>query len=217
MGDTRGGTRGRCDGAVTVSVEKRRWDVLVIGGASGTGKTSISYRLARDHGVGITEFDDIVEALKAMTTPSQQPTLHYWDTHPEAMAWPPQQIVDLTQAVCEELLPAAEAVVANHLDTGVPVVIEGDYLLPRLVAQAAFGDIPSAGRVQGAFLYDPDEEQIAANLREREPDGGDMSRRAHVSWLRGEAIRRECERVGVPALTARPWPTLLERVRAALS
>ena len=191
--------------------------MLVIGGASGIGKTSISYRLARDHGVGITEFDDVVEALKAMTTPDQQPTLHYWDTHPEAMSWTPQQIVDLTQAVCEELGPAADAVVANHLDTDVPVILEGDYLLPRLVAQAEFGGHPSAGRVRGVFLFDPDEAQIAANLRMREPGGGDMSLRARVSWLRGEALRRECERVGVPALTARPWPTLLDRVRAVLA
>ena len=59
-------------------VRERRRDVLLIGGASGTGKTSVSYRVAREHGVGITEFDDVVEALKAMTTPDQQPALHCW-------------------------------------------------------------------------------------------------------------------------------------------
>ena len=78
-------------------MEERRWDVLLIGGGSGTGKTSIGYRLAHHYGVGITEFvDDVVEAVKAMTTPDQQPTLHYWDTHPEPMSWTPQRIVDLT-------------------------------------------------------------------------------------------------------------------------
>lgn len=200
-----------------MSVEKRRWDVLIIGGASGTGKTSISYRLAHDYGVGITEFDDVVEAVKAMTTPDQQPTLHYWDTHPEAMSWAPQQVVDLTQAVCDRLHPAAEAVVANHLDAGVPLVLEGDYLLPRLVTQVRFGVIPAAARVRGVFLFEPDEKQICANLELREPAGGDMTIRAHVSWLLNEARRLECERVSVPAVTARPWPTLLDRVRAALS
>jgi len=139
---------GRYVEVVTLAAEERRWDVFIIGGASGTGKTSISYGLAHDYRVGITEFDDIVEALKAMTTPQQQPTLHYWDTHPEAMAWTPQQIVDLTQRVCEELHPAAEAVVANHLETDVPVVLEGDYLLPRLLSQAAFR--PLAQRWSGA-------------------------------------------------------------------
>jgi 2-phosphoglycerate kinase len=195
----------------------RGWDVLIIGGASGTGKTSVSYGLAHEHGVGITEFDDVVEALKAMTTPDQQPTLHYWDTHLEAWSWSAQQIVDLTQRVCEDLHPAAEAVVANHLDTGVPVVLEGDYLLPRLLTQATFRGLHSAGRVRGVFLVDPDEEQIRANLQTREPNGGDMTARARVSWLYGEALQEECRRLGVPALSPRPWQTLTERVRAALA
>ena len=200
-----------------MSEEERRWDVLVIGGASGTGKSSISYRLAHQYSIGITEFDDVVEGIKAMTTADQQPRLHYWDTHPEAMSWTPQQIVHLTQGVWQDLHPAAEAVVANHLETGVPVVLEGDYLLPRLVTQARFNDIPAAGRVRGVFLFEPDEEQISANLSRREPAGGDMTTRAHVSWLLNQTQQAECERVGAPAIPARPWPTLLDRVRAAVS
>jgi len=70
--------------------------------------------------------------------------------------------------------------------------------------------------VQGVFLFDDDESQIKANLRMREPDGGDMTARARVSWLCGEALRRECDRIGVPALNARPWQTLTERVRGVL-
>ena len=34
------------------------WQVLLFGGASGVGKTSVSYRLAQHFGVGITEVDD---------------------------------------------------------------------------------------------------------------------------------------------------------------
>ncbi len=71
----------------------RNWDVLLIGGASGTGKTSVSYRLARHFGIGITEVDDFQQMLKVMTTPEQQPLIHYWDTHPEAAALPPEKIV----------------------------------------------------------------------------------------------------------------------------
>jgi len=36
----------------------RSWDVLLIAGASGVGKTSVSYRIAHHFGVGITEIDD---------------------------------------------------------------------------------------------------------------------------------------------------------------
>jgi hypothetical protein len=42
----------------------RRWQVLLIGGASGTGKTSVSYRLAQYFGVGLTEIDDFQVLLE---------------------------------------------------------------------------------------------------------------------------------------------------------
>ena len=36
----------------------RRWEVLLLGGASGVGKTQVGYRLAHHFAVGITEVDD---------------------------------------------------------------------------------------------------------------------------------------------------------------
>jgi 2-phosphoglycerate kinase len=83
------------------------WQVLLLGGASGTGKTALSYPLARRYGTPIVEVDDLVEALQAMTTPDQQPMLHYWLTHPEAAHFPAERVVELQVAF-----------------------IEGDYLLP---------------------------------------------------------------------------------------
>ena len=56
--------------------QKRPWDVLLLGGASGTGKISVSYKLARYFGVGITEVDDLHIVLETMTTPEQQPQFH---------------------------------------------------------------------------------------------------------------------------------------------
>jgi hypothetical protein len=47
----------------------RPWQVLLIGGASGAGKTSVSYGLAHHFNVGITEVDDFHIILKRMTTP----------------------------------------------------------------------------------------------------------------------------------------------------
>ncbi|MDZ4720664.1 MAG: hypothetical protein SH847_19590 [Roseiflexaceae bacterium] len=47
----------------------RQWQVLILGGPSGVGKTSVSYRLARHFGIGITEIDDFQALLERMTTP----------------------------------------------------------------------------------------------------------------------------------------------------
>jgi hypothetical protein len=46
------------------------------------GKTSVSYRLAHRYGVGITEIDDFQVILERLTTPDQQPAMHFWRTNP---------------------------------------------------------------------------------------------------------------------------------------
>ena len=65
----------------------RPWQVLLIGGASGAGKTSVSYRLANHFNVGITEVDDFQVILERMTTPAQQPELHWRPTHLRLIAY----------------------------------------------------------------------------------------------------------------------------------
>ena len=195
-----------------VDAVTRPFDVLIVGGAAGTGKTRLSRELVKRYQTTMCEFDDIVEALKAMTTAVQQPVLHYWDTHPEAMSWSAEEIVALTNRVCDVLAPAAEAVVANHIDNGDALVIEGDYLTPRLVVRLQDLMTGQPTRIRGVFLYEPDEPQINANFRAREPTIHDQTGRARVSWLRGQGMRAECGRLGVPALPARPWSTLPDRV-----
>jgi 2-phosphoglycerate kinase len=194
----------------------RSWDVLLIGGASGTGKTSVSYQLARHFGIGISEVDDFVVLLKRMTTPEQQPILHTWDTYAEAMEWTAEQIVDLTISVLQVLAPGIEAVIANHLESNVPVILDGDYMLPALAVQPEFGGIANSRRVRGIFLYEPDEAQIVANFLAREPQEGEQTGRAHVSWLLGQWFKREAERAGAIVLAPRPWDSLFERILEAV-
>ena len=111
------------------------WDVLLVGGASGTGKTSFSYRLARHFGVGITEVDDLHLVLETMTTPAQQPILHYWATKPESVEMSAQEILELHITVCRVLTPALLAVINNHVVEGTAIILEGDYILTELLLQ----------------------------------------------------------------------------------
>jgi 2-phosphoglycerate kinase len=194
----------------------RPWTVLLIGGASGTGKTRLSYPLAHRFGLPIVEVDDIVEALMAMTTPEQQPALHHWATHAEAARLPPEGILKLHLATAEALEPALAAVIANHLDTNTPVVIEGDYLVPRLAARERFGGIPADGRVAAVFLHEPDEARLVANYAGREPADGEQRKRARVSALFGEWLIAEASLYGAPVIMPRPWSSLERRVLAVL-
>jgi 2-phosphoglycerate kinase len=195
----------------------RRWQILLIGGASGTGKTAVSYRLARYFGVGITEVDDFQVLLERMTTPEQQPVLHFWRTHPAPDRLSATEILEQGLAVGRAMVPGLEAVIANHLETQTPVVLEGDFIHPALAAQTSFAGEANDGRVRAIFLDETDERQLLANFARREPDSGPPTTRARVSWLYGQWLKREAERHGLPVIPARPWETVFDRIIAALS
>jgi 2-phosphoglycerate kinase len=194
---------------------RRDWQVLVFGGASGVGKTSVSYRLAHAFGIGLTEVDDFQNVLERMTTPEQQPALHYWRLHAaEVLAMDDEQMLAHTLSVAEVLSSAMELVIGNHLASRAPVVLDGDFLLPSLAVRPAYDGTPADGHVRAVFLYEEDEQQILRNFRARV--GEEQPRRARASWYYSEWLRREAARLGLPAVPARPWETVLERVIAAL-
>jgi 2-phosphoglycerate kinase len=187
----------------------RSWDVLLIGGPSGAGKTQVSYRLAQHFGVGIVEIDDLQIVLQEMTTPAQLPLLHIWTTRREIHAQPAELIFDQILAIADGIMPALEAVIAKHLQTRRPVILDGDLILPSLLTDPRFAD-----KVRGIFLYEEDEAQLIENFKQR--DGVPQAKRARVSWLYGHWLKDESERSGIKVLRARPWDTLFERIVACL-
>ncbi|GAJ81464.1 hypothetical protein NBRGN_038_01350 [Nocardia brasiliensis NBRC 14402] len=195
---------------------ERDWQVLLLGGASGSGKSQLSYPLARHYRVPLVEVDDLVLAVQAMTTPAQQPMLHYWDTHPDPAGIPVPQVVELQIAFAEALQPALAAVIGNHLESRTPVIIEGDYLLPALAAQTSFAGQEVAGQVRAVFLHEPDPDQLAANYLSREPDAGEQRMRAEGSARYGDWLAATAEAYGIPVIAPRPWTTALSRLSAAV-
>ncbi|GIP44408.1 hypothetical protein J45TS6_28670 [Paenibacillus sp. J45TS6] len=53
----------------------RNWTVLFIGGASGSGKSSIAYEIARFYGVNVLEVDDVHLSVKTVTTKEHFPVV----------------------------------------------------------------------------------------------------------------------------------------------
>jgi 2-phosphoglycerate kinase len=194
----------------------RSWQVLLLGGPSGAGKTSVSYRLAHYFGVGITEVDDFQVILEKMTTPAEQPVLHYWQTHPEAPQQSDERMVEQLIATGKVMQPALEAVIINHLESQAPIILEGDFILPALVALPAFSEGAYIGQIKALFLIEESEEQLQQNFLQREPEEGIQEKRARVSWLYGQWLKNEAERVGTLAVPARPWDDVFERVLQAV-
>ena len=140
----------------------RTWDVLLVCGASGVGKSSLSYPLAARHGVTVLEVDDLVCAVQAVTTSETMPAVHFWDTHPDPTSLSAAQVFEQGLALLGEIGPAVEAVIGNHLETGVPVVVDGDFIAPSLATAGTFAGHQNDGRVKAVLLTE-DEEQVVAN------------------------------------------------------
>jgi 2-phosphoglycerate kinase len=194
--------------------DSRLWVVLLLGGASGVGKTQVSYRLARHFDVGITEVDDFQLILERMTPSEQYPALHLFPRDPEAFfALDEDGKLAHAIAIATTMAEALDLVIANHLESAAPVVLEGDFLLPSLTVRPSFNGIPAEGRVRGFILYEEDEQQIARNYVAREGEVHPV--RARANWRYSEWLRAEADRLGIPTVAARPWDTVLERCVAA--
>lgn len=194
---------------MSAPVDAVAWTVTVVCGASGVGKSRIAIALARRYNVPLAEVDDMVTVVKALTTPEQLPVLHLWDTNVAARQWTPTRIIEHTIVVAEAIRPAIEAVIADHIESVAPVVMEGDYLLPDV--GAGFGD-----HVRTVLISEPDQEQIAANYLSREPGAAEQRFRAIVSAGFDAELRVRAARIGVPVVAARPWSDNVDRVDAAL-
>ena len=186
----------------------RDWDVLIIAGASGCGKTSVARLLARFYGVDIVAVDDFQVLLNAMTTPQTLAPLHYWDTHPnwanEAIEATVGQLIDVGKA----LMPGLAAVINNHLQEKTPMILEGDFILPQLCA--TFKNSP----VKSLCIYEGEKQQIIENYRRRE--GSVQEHRATVSCAYGKWLKSQCEQYHLPVIASRPWESVLQRSIAAL-
>lgn len=168
------------------------------------GKTRVSRDLARRYGVPVVELDDIVEALLAVTRPEHLPEVHYWRTHPEAGRREAEFVVERQIAIARALAPAVEAVVANHVETDTPVILEGDYVLPGLAA--------ADGPVRGVVVHEDSEAQVVSNYLAREPREGPQHHRARISVLYGRWLADQSRAAGVPVVAPRPWSDLPQRV-----
>ncbi|MFJ4093808.1 AAA family ATPase [Kitasatospora sp. NPDC089913] len=199
---------------------KRTWELVLLGGASGVGKSVAAARIAAATGAFVVEFDDVVAAVQELTTAEQHPALHHFDGpdapgRPEDV-WAPGHVLELQIATAEALEPAALGAVRNRLTVPVPAVIEGDYLTPAVCARAVALGRATGRDVRAVFLHEGDADRIAANYAAREPASGDQTGRAEVGARYSRWLADEARRHALPVVDCRPWSTLADRLDAAL-
>lgn len=208
----------------TGSSYERNWDVLLIGGQSGVGKTVAATQLARQLGISCLQVDDIRLALQysRVSLPAEVETqaLYFFLETEGVWQLPPERLCDALIAVGEVLSPAIEVVVSHHVATQLPIIIEGDGIVPSLFSLPSIRDYIEKGLVREVFLVEEDEAAICNNTATRargtaETTGEELNTQVHTSWLFGHWLAREAEHLGLEVLEARPWATLPERILAS--
>ncbi len=193
--------------------------VLLIGGPSGTGKSTAAASLARQLGIPWLQVDDLRLALQfsGLVPREQHPELFFfldradWRVSPEAYR-------DKLIAVARIISGALRIVVESHIATGVPIVIEGDGILPEFAARIAseYGE----GQVRSVFIVENDTDVLLANMLKRGRGIDPNASAERQIETRGKAlfsdwIQREAERYGLPTVTPLPWEALPERLVSA--
>jgi hypothetical protein len=74
---------------------ERDWQVLLLGGASGTGRASSAIRWPGDTGCRSSRWTTWSSPVQRMTSTDQQLMLHYWETHPDAGSLPVSHVLEL--------------------------------------------------------------------------------------------------------------------------
>jgi 2-phosphoglycerate kinase len=202
-----------------------KWQVLLIGGSTGVGKTRLARSLSQRFGVPLLLVDDIRMAIQSVTTSEQLPDLHYFLSRHDIWDQPPETLVEGWLAVARSVSKALETVIAHHLVVeGVgPIMIEGDGILPSLAAMSVFawsGPV-APGKVRSLFIYEDDKAVLLENMRTRGRGFDAFTPVQQINFARaaamyGKSIQKEALSIMMPCLPCHPWESLEERALECL-
>lgn len=190
--------------------------IILIGGASCVGKSSVSYAISQKIGIGVTEVDDFQVILEEMTNEKDYPILHYWKNHfDEAIKLQENKKVEIMIDYANIMSIALEKVIENHLETERPLLLDGDFITPDLAARKNYGKQLRDHKVKSVFIVETEEEQIQKNLFNRE--GFYQNDRARTNWLYNEWLKEQTAIHNIQTINARPWSTVVDRVCESLN
>lgn len=203
---------------------KRSWDILLIGGSAGTGKTTLARQLSHYFQIPYMEVDDIRLVMQKVLPKEDNPDLFalltkekdYFDETPhEEIA---KELVRIGTAVW----PGLETVIDNHMVfNNLPMILEGDGIIPDVLAKKRLN------RMKAIFLFDEKEgiykrevqREKEGHVRPWEVSGRDeenleawRNRYASVASLFGNMLKQQAESHGYSVFDSSPIETLFERV-----
>ena len=192
------------------------WAVLLIGGHSAAGKTAAAELVGRSLGVPWMMMDDLRLAFqRARVSLPENTDALYFDTVPGFRHLSPEEQCDGLIAVGEALSPALEVIIEHHVHMSLPIVIEGDGIVPSLLSRKPV--VERSESVRTVFLIEPEETETLGNMIARSRAISDRTEEellheAHAKWLHGQWVSWEAASHSLPIVHPRPWETLVERI-----
>jgi 2-phosphoglycerate kinase len=209
---------------MTSSVHGRSWQVLVVFGASGSGKSTAAREIALEQGVTWLQVDDLRLALQysQATLPNLTDELYFFESTPDLWSLPTERLCRAFVQTAMAMLPAVRVVIDSHVVTRVPIVIEGDGIFPALVEDPVIAPLVATGVVRFCCVAASGVEELLDNMinRGRGEHVGDredarphaLANDAYNTWLVAES-----ERLGIPVVSSRPYSSLAKRIVEAVS
>ena len=215
-------------GASSAKLHSLAWKVLLLGGNSGAGKTTLARQLGIHFSVQWSQVDDFRLVLQRLTTPEQQQDLHFFVNQDGLKdgIWeqPVENLVQGLTGVGQTVSDALDVVAAHHIAAATPLILEGDGIVPAFAArktyaghQSGLGDVRGgAGDVRAVFVIEENEEALLGTLQGRGAGYGDKpseEQRIHarMNWLYGQWLAQEARHYRLPIVAPRPWATLFQR------
>lgn len=195
--------------------------VIILFGASGSGKSHTAHELARRLGWTWMQADDLRIAFEF--SPATRPEVLHDLTvfHPLREPWeqPMEELVASHIQTAEHMRVACETVIHSHLVTGVPMIIEGDCIHPDVLKTEKLAPAFSDGGIRTACLGTPSAGQREWAIRSRAGRSPDEER--ITFWVAlgtgfGRWIEETCASHGVPLVAPMPRDDLVGRVAATL-
>lgn len=198
---------------------ERSWTVLVILGASGTGKSTAARALAVRQDASWLQVDDLRLALQysRVSLPERTEPFYFFERTEDVWSLPVDELVQGFIDVAELMVPAVRVVIDSHVMTNVPLVLEGDGILPALLVDPVIWPHAEAGRVRFCTVTASGAGELLESMiqRGRGMDGGEAAhhhRHAEANAAFGEWLAQESRRYDIPLVPSRPYASLPDRI-----
>lgn len=190
------------------------WSVLLIGGASGAGKSHLAQQIAERYKISHMEADDIRIALRTVTNRGKHPELFtFVDNQNYLEEFTEGEFVEKLLETGSVVWTAIDSIIARHVTFDEKIVIDGDSIIPDLLSQR------DQQGIQAIFLYDDlehiQERQIQRN-RNKKRTQEKIEINAKFSYAYSEVLRLQAEKHGFKTFKVSPVETLFDRITVTL-